>query len=78
MSSSRLRTVVADTSGPVNLAVTRADAPLDTDTPDPFQDLLISCVVFVPPKIVAELLGITQFLDIYASPQSALAYVTIT
>jgi len=48
MSGRRLRTVVADTSALVSLAVPRADAAVDSDAPDPFQYLLTSCDVVVP------------------------------
>ena len=67
MSGRQLRTVVADTSALVSLAVPRADAAVDTDTPDPFQYLLTSCDVFVPPEVVAELRDITQYQDIHAA-----------
>jgi len=67
MSGRRLRTVVADTSALVSLAVPRADAAVDTDTPDPFQYLLTSCEVFVPTEVVAELRDITQYQDIHAA-----------
>jgi hypothetical protein len=67
MSGRRLRTVVADTSALVSLAVPRADADVNTDTPDPFQYLLTSCDVFVPPEVVAELGDITQYQDIHAA-----------
>ena len=67
MSGRRLRTVVADTSALVSLAVPRADASVDTDAPDPFQYLLTSCDVFVPPEVVAELRDITQYQDIHAA-----------
>ncbi|MUV85300.1 hypothetical protein GJ631_01540 [Natronomonas sp. CBA1123] len=67
MSGRRLRTVVADTSALVSLAVPRADATVGTDTPDPFQYLLTSCEVFVPPEVVAELRDITQYQDIHAA-----------
>lgn len=67
MSGRRLRTVVADTSALVSLAVPRADATVGTDTPDPFQYLLTSCDVFVPPEVVAELRDITQYQDIHAA-----------
>ena len=67
MSGRRLRTVVADTSALVSLAVPRADTAVDTDIPDPFQYLLTSCEVFVPPEVVAELRDITQYQDIYAA-----------
>jgi len=67
MSDRRLRTVVADTSALVSLAVPRADAGVDTDTPDPFQYLLTSCEVFVPPEVVTELRDLTQYQDIHAA-----------
>ena len=67
MSGRRLRTVVADTSALVSLAVPRADAAVDTNTPDPFQYLLTSCDVFVPPEVVSELRDITQYQDIHAA-----------
>ena len=67
MSGRRLRTVVADTGAFVSLAVPRADTAVDTDIPDPFQYLLTSCEVFVPPEVVAELRDITQYQDIYAA-----------
>ncbi|QKY22150.1 hypothetical protein B4589_017240 (plasmid) [Halolamina sp. CBA1230] len=67
MSGRRLRTVVADTSALVSLAVPRADAAVDADVPDPFQYLLTSCEVFVPPEVVAELRDTTQYQDIHAA-----------
>ena len=67
MSGGRLRTVVADTSALVSLAVPRADAAVDTNTPDAFQYLLTSCEVFVLPEVVAELRDITQYQDIHAA-----------
>jgi hypothetical protein len=70
MSGHRLRTVVADTSALVSLAVPRADASVGTDTPDPFQYLLTSCDVFVPPEVVAELRDITQYQDIHGAAAS--------
>jgi len=70
MSGPRLRTVVADTSALVSLAVPRADTAVDTDAPDPFQYLLTSCDVFVPPEIVAELRDITQYQDIHSAAAS--------
>ncbi|QLH81310.1 hypothetical protein [Halosimplex pelagicum] len=66
MSRPRLRTVVADTSALVSLAVPRADSAVATDVPDPLQYLLTSCEVFVPPEVVAELRDITQSQDIHA------------
>jgi len=67
MSGQRLRTVVADTSALVSLAVPQADAAVDTGTPDPFQYLLTSCEVFVPPEVVTELCDITQYQDIHGA-----------
>ncbi|AZH25926.1 hypothetical protein [Haloplanus aerogenes] len=67
MSGRRLRTVVADTSALVGLGVPRADAAVDTATPDPFQYLLTSCEVFVPPEVVTELRDITQYQDIHGA-----------
>jgi len=66
-SDPRLRTVVADTSTLVSLAIPRADATIGTEVPDPFQYLLTSCDVFVPPEVVAELRDITQYHDIHAA-----------
>ena len=70
MSGRRLRTVVADTSTLVGLAVPQADAAVETDVPDPLQYLLTSCEVFVPPEVVAELRDITQYQDIHAAAAS--------
>ena len=70
MSGRRLRTVVADTSALVSLAVPRANAAVDTDTPDPFQYLLTSCDVFVPSEVVTELRDITQYQDIHGAAAS--------
>ena len=70
MSGPRLRTVVADTSTLVSLAVPRADATVDTGAPDPLQYLLTSCDVFVPPEVVEELRDITQYQDIHAAAAS--------
>jgi hypothetical protein len=70
MSGQRLRTVVADTSALVSFAVPRADATVGPDIPDPFQYLLTSCDVFVPPEVVAELRDITQYQDIHAAAAS--------
>ena len=67
MSGRRLRTVVADTSALVSLAVPRADAAVGTGVPDPLQYLLTSCEVFVPPDVVTELRDITQYGDIHAA-----------
>ncbi|WP_394742114.1 hypothetical protein [Natronococcus roseus] len=67
----RLRTVVADTSALVSLAVPRADADYDTDTaPDPLQCLLTSCEVFVPPEVITELRDIAQYRDVHGAAAS--------
>lgn len=64
----RLRTVVADTSALVSLAVPRADSAYDTDAnPDPLQSLLTSCDVTVPPEVVAELRDVSQYQDIHGA-----------
>jgi hypothetical protein len=71
MSRPRLRTVVADTSALVSLAVPRADAAYDTDAaPDPLQYLLTSCDVSVPPEVVAELRDMAQYQDIHGAAAS--------
>jgi predicted nucleic acid-binding protein len=70
MSGYRLRTVVADTSALVSLAVLHADATVDADVPDPFQYLLTSCDVFVPPAVVAELRDVAQYQDVHAAAAS--------
>jgi predicted nucleic acid-binding protein len=70
MTGYRLRTVVADTSALVSLAVPRADATVDTDVPDPLQYLLTSCDVFVPPEVVAELRDVAQYQDVHAAAAS--------
>lgn len=68
MSRSRLRTVVADTSALVSLAVPRADEAYDTTTaPDPLQYLLTVCEVSVPPEVVSELRDIKQYQDIHSA-----------
>ncbi|NKE37700.1 hypothetical protein GWG54_18195 [Natronococcus sp. JC468] len=68
---SQLRTVVADTSALVSLAVPRTDADYDTETaPDPLQYLLTSCEVFVPPEVIAELRDITQYQDVHGAAAS--------
>src|SRR6056297_468734 len=70
MRGPRLRTVVADTSALVSLAVPCADAVVGTDVPDPFQYLLTSCDVVVPPEVIAELRDITQYQDIHGAAAS--------
>ena len=64
----RLRTVVADTSALVSLAVPSADETYDTATePDPLQYVLTSCAVSVPSSVVTELREIAQYSDIHAA-----------
>lgn len=64
----RLRTVVADTSALVSLAVPSADQMYDTQTePDPLQYVLTACSVSVTPTIVTELREIAQYSDIHAA-----------
>ena len=73
MTGHRLRTVVADTSALVSLAVPRADAAYDTHAvPDPLQCLLTSCDVFVPPEVLTELEGLTQYRGIHGAAATAL------
>lgn len=68
MSGPSLRTVAADTSALVSLAVPRAATHYDTGTkPDPLQYLLTSCDVSVPPEVVAELKQLTQYQDIHGT-----------
>jgi hypothetical protein len=63
----RLRRVVADTSALVSLAVPGADGCDDRETdPDPFQYLLTSCEVTVPPTVVTELRDVAQYSDVHA------------
>ncbi|MDG5818214.1 hypothetical protein [Natronococcus sp. A-GB7] len=67
----QLRTVVADTSALVSLAVPRTDTDYDTDgAPDPLQYLLTSCDAVVPPEVIAELRDITQYRDIHGAAAS--------
>ena len=68
MNKPRLRTVVADTSTLVSLAVPRADGAYDTTTaPDPLQYLLTACEVSVPTEVVSELHDISQYQDIHSA-----------
>jgi hypothetical protein len=67
MSRSRLRTVVADTSALVSLAVPRADEAYNTTRPDPLQYLLTACEVAVPPEVVSELRDIKLYQDIHSA-----------
>ena len=67
------RTVVADTSALVSLAVPRVEQ-VGPDVPDPFQYLLISCDVVVPSEVVGELHDITQYQHTHlAAANNALA-----
>ncbi|WP_123622681.1 hypothetical protein [Halorubrum sp. CSM-61] len=70
MSGPRLRTAAVDTSALVSLAVPRADAAIDADSPDPLRYLLTSCDVFVPPEVVAEIREIAQYQDVHAAAAS--------
>lgn len=64
----QLRTVVADTSALVSLAVPKAASEYDDwAEPDPLQFLLTSCEVAVPPKVIDELRDITQYQDIHSA-----------
>lgn len=66
--NAQLRTVVADTSALVSLAVPRADVAIDTDSlPDPLGYLLTSCDVFVPPEVIGELRTLAQYQDVHAA-----------
>ena len=68
MSERRLRTIVADTSALVSLAVPRDDDTYDTATePDPLQYLLTSCDVLVPPEVVTELQDLSQYQDVHGA-----------
>lgn len=63
----RLRTVVADTSALVSLAVPSADETYDTGTePDPLQYVLTSCSVTVPGSVVTELREVARYSDVHA------------
>jgi len=75
MSGPALRTVVADTSALVSLAVPRTSQRYDSQAkPDPLGYLLTSCDVAVPPTVVAELHQLTQYQDIHgAAAQNVLA-----
>jgi hypothetical protein len=64
----QFRTVVADTSALVSLAVPKATTEYDSEAePDPLQFLLTSCEVIVPPEVVDELHDITQYQDIHSA-----------
>jgi rRNA maturation endonuclease Nob1 len=68
MSGARLRTVVADTSALISLAVPRADEGYDSDVaPDPLQYFLTSCDVTMPPEVVEELREISRYQDIHSA-----------
>ena len=63
---SRLRTVVADTSALVSLAVPRADATIEGSLPDPLQYVLTSCAVSIPPTVRSELSTMADYDDIHS------------
>ena len=66
-SGTRIRTVVADTSALVSLAVPRALASAAGDLPDPLQVLLTSCDVAIPPTVATELETIAAYNDVHAA-----------
>ncbi|ERH00685.1 MAG: hypothetical protein J07HN6_02311, partial [Halonotius sp. J07HN6] len=66
----RLRTVVADTSALVSLAVPRADASVSSTLPDPLQYVLTSCAVSVPTAVRSELDAMTAYDDIHGAAAS--------
>jgi len=67
----QLRTVVADTSALVSLAVPRADATVDTDMlPDPLQYILTSCDVSLPQTVRSELVELADYDDIHGAAAS--------
>lgn len=71
MGGARLRTVVADTSALVSLAVPRADPEYDTEPgPDPLAYLLTSCTVSVPKTVVSELHELAGGQDIHGAAAS--------
>ncbi|WP_254864134.1 hypothetical protein [Halovivax gelatinilyticus] len=73
MNQRELRTVVADTSALVSLAVPHTVSEYDTETaPDPFQYLLTTCHVSVPPTVVSELRDLTQYRDVHGAAASTL------
>ena len=67
---SRLRTVVADTSALVSLAVPRADATANDALPDPLQYVLTSCTVSIPPTVRSELATMADYDDIHGAAAS--------
>ena len=67
---SRLRTVVADTSALVSLAVPRADGTADDTLPDPLQYVLTSCTVSLPPTVQSELDTMADYDDIHSAAAS--------
>jgi len=67
---SRLRTVVADTSALVSLAVLRADATVAGSLPDPLQYMLTSCAVSIPPTVRSELNTMADYGDIHGAAAS--------
>jgi len=67
----QLRSVVADTSALVSLAVPRTVMEYDVESkPDPLQYLLTSCAVTVPPEVVAELRDVSQYQDVHGAAAS--------
>ena len=69
--SEPLRTVVADTSALVSLAVPVTVETYDHDErPDPLQYLLTSCEVFFPEEVVSELKNVAQYSDVHGAAAS--------
>jgi hypothetical protein len=67
----RLHSVVADTSALVSLAVPRTVVEYDAESnPDPLQYLLTSCLVTIPPEVVAELRNLSQYQDVHGAAAS--------
>ena len=67
-----LRTVVADTSALVSLAIPRTDADDERETNlDPLRWLLTSCSVAVPEAVVDELHDVATHSDVHGSAATA-------
>ena len=67
----QLRSVVADTSALVSLAVPVTVETYDHDErPDPLQYLLTSCDVFLPEEVVSELKNVAQYSDVHGAAAS--------
>ena len=67
----QLRSVVADTSALVSLAVPVTVETYDHDErPEPLQYLLTSCDVFLPEEVVSELKNVAQYSDVHGAAAS--------